>query len=83
MNFGYKLLLIGFIIGIAGFILSEEYPNRVTEGIFTISATGSLIIVVIGSLFAFKSRSTRNICQNCGQKIDTYSKYCPKCGNKI
>jgi len=83
LNFGYKLLLIGLIIAIAGFTLSYEYPNIVTREIEGISAISSLIIIVIGALFLVKSKSAQNICPNCGQKLDKKELYCPKCGNRI
>jgi hypothetical protein len=70
MNFGYKLLLIGLIIAIAGFTHSYEYPTIVTREIEGISAISSLIIIVIGAFFIVKSKSAQNICQNCGQKLD-------------
>jgi len=54
MNFGYKLILIGLII--AGFIYSYEYPNMTSGGIEEISAIGSLVTILIGALFLFKSK---------------------------
>jgi hypothetical protein len=83
MNVGYKLILIRLILSIAGFILSYEYPNMITGGSGEISAIGSLVIIVIVALFLFKSKSVRNIYQNCGQKLDKQEKYCPNCGNRI
>ena len=54
MDIGYKLLLTGLLLAIAGFILSYEYPKVIDEGVGTIIAIGSLVIIVIGALVSYK-----------------------------
>jgi hypothetical protein len=83
MKRGYQLLLIGLIIGIAGFILSYEYPQIVRGEIERISAIGSFILIVIGGISVVKVESIRTICQKCGAKLGKNETYCPSCGIKI
>jgi hypothetical protein len=83
MRRGYQLLLIGLIIGIAGCILSYEYPQMVRGEIERINAICSFILVVIGGISIVKAESIRTICQKCGVKLVNNETYCSSCGIKI
>jgi flagellar motor component MotA len=55
---GYVLLIIGLLFAVAGFVLSYEYPTIMEGGLGTVISLGSLIIIVIGTLLAYRSQAS-------------------------